>query len=62
MKKHVTIEELYRLFINCNQKITTDTRKLEQGAIFFALKGDNFDANTFAQQAVDAGCAYSIVD
>lgn len=62
MKKHVTIEELYRLFINCNQKITTDTRKLEQGAIFFALKGDNFDANTFANQAVDAGCAYSIVD
>ena len=62
MKKHVTIEELYRLFINCNQKITTDTRKLEQGAIFFALKGDNFDANTFAQQAVDAGCGYSIVD
>ena len=62
MKKHVTIEELYRLFINCNQKITTDTRKLDQGAIFFALKGDNFDANTFAQQAVDAGCAYSIVD
>ena len=62
MKKHVTIEELYRLFINCNQKITTDTRKLERGAIFFALKGDNFDANTFAQQAVDAGCAYAIVD
>ena len=62
MKKHVTIEELYRLFINCNQKITTDTRKLEKGAIFFALKGDNFDANTFANQAVDAGCAYSIVD
>jgi UDP-N-acetylmuramoyl-tripeptide--D-alanyl-D-alanine ligase len=62
MKKHVTIEELYQLFINCNQKITTDTRKLEKGAIFFALKGDNFDANTFAHQAVDAGCAYSIVD
>jgi UDP-N-acetylmuramoyl-tripeptide--D-alanyl-D-alanine ligase len=62
MKKHVTIEELYRLFINCNQKITTDTRKLEKGAIFFALKGDNFDANTFAEQAVDAGCAYAIVD
>jgi UDP-N-acetylmuramoyl-tripeptide--D-alanyl-D-alanine ligase len=62
MKKHVTIEELYQLFINCSQKITTDTRKLEKGAVFFALKGDNFDANTFAQQAVDAGCAYSIVD
>lgn len=62
MKKHVTIEELYQLFINCNQKITTDTRKLEKGAIFFALKGDNFDANTFAQQAIETGCAYAIVD
>lgn len=62
MKKHVSIEELYQLFINCNQKITTDTRKLEKGAIFFALKGDNFDANTFALQAIDAGCAYAIVD
>ena len=62
MKKYVTIEELYRLFIDCNQKITTDTRKLEKGAIFFALKGDNFDANTFAQQAIKAGCTYAIVD
>ncbi len=62
MKKLVKIEELYELFINCNQKITTDTRKLESGAIFFALKGDNFDANTFAQQAIEAGCAYAIVD
>lgn len=62
MKKFVTIEELYELFINCNQKITTDTRKLEKEAIFFALKGDNFDANTFAQQAIYEGCAYAIVD
>ena len=62
MKKYVTIEELYQLFVNCNQKITTDTRKLEKGAIFFALKGDNFDANTFAEQAIDAGCVYAIVD
>lgn len=62
MKKYVTIEELYQLFIECHQKITTDTRKLEEGAIFFALKGDNFDANTFAQQAIDAGCSYAIVD
>ena len=62
MKKYATIEELYQLFISCNQKITTDTRKLEKGAVFFALKGENFDANTFAQQAIDEGCAYAIVD
>ena len=62
MDKYVTIEELHQLFIDCHQKITTDTRKLEKGAIFFALKGDNFDANTFAQKAIDEGCAFAIVD
>lgn len=62
MKKKISIEELYQLFINCNQKITTDTRKLESGSIFFALKGENFDANTFAQSAIDEGCLYAIVD
>jgi len=62
MKNYITIEELYSLFISCNQKISTDTRKLEKGGIFFALKGDKFDANTFAQAAIDAGCRYAIVD
>ena len=62
MNKCVTTEELHQLFINCEQKITTDTRKIEKGAIFFALKGDNFNANSFAQQAISQGCAYAIVD
>ena len=62
MKKYLNTEELYKLFIDCNQKITTDTRKLDKGSIFFALKGDSFDANVFAQIAIDAGCAYAIVD
>lgn len=50
------------MFIESNQKITTDTRKLESGAIFFALKGENFDANAFAENAIEQGCAYAIVD
>ena len=62
MNKYLNTLELYKLFIDCNQKITTDTRKLEKGAIFFALKGDNFDANLFAQKAIDSGCAFAIVD
>jgi UDP-N-acetylmuramoyl-tripeptide--D-alanyl-D-alanine ligase len=62
MNKSVTTKQLHQLFINCEQKITTDTRKMEKGAIFFALKGDNFDANSFAQQAINEGCAYAIVD
>ncbi len=56
------IEDLYKLFIDCNQKISTDTRSLERGSIFFALKGDNFDANTFALTAISEGCSYAIVD
>lgn len=62
MNKFVSIEKLYQLFIDCNQQITTDTRKLDKGAIFFALKGDNFDANTFAESAIAEGCAFGIVD
>lgn len=62
MKKYLSIQELYVLFINCQQKITTDTRKLENGSIFFALKGDNFDANEFAEKAIEGGCAFAIVD
>lgn len=57
-----TIEHIYQLFLKCHQKITTDTRKLEAGSIFFALKGDNFNANTFAQNAIDGGCSFAIVD
>jgi UDP-N-acetylmuramoyl-tripeptide--D-alanyl-D-alanine ligase len=62
MKKITSIEELYNIFIKCNQKITTDTRKLESGSIFFALKGDNFDANTFAEKAIEGGCSFAVVD
>ncbi len=62
MKKYINTEELYELFINSNQNITTDTRKLENGSIFFALKGDNFNANLFAQNAIEEGCSFAIVD
>ena len=34
MNKFISTEELYKLFIACEQKITTDTRKLDKGAIF----------------------------
>jgi methylmalonyl-CoA mutase N-terminal domain/subunit len=55
MKTFISINELYTLFISCDQKITTDTRQIEKGSIFFALKGDNFDANTFAVSAIEQG-------
>lgn len=62
MKTFISINDLYTLFISCNQKITTDTRQIEKGSIFFALKGDNFDANEFAISAIEQGCLYAVVD
>ena len=56
------IETLYQAFLAANQRITTDTRHLEKGAVFFALKGGNFDGNTFAQAALDAGCTAAVID
>jgi UDP-N-acetylmuramoyl-tripeptide--D-alanyl-D-alanine ligase len=56
-----TTEHLYNLFLQ-HPVISTDTRKIVPGSLFFALKGDKFDANTFAQQAIEAGAAYSVVD
>src|SRR6202000_1664537 len=56
-----TTEELYQLYKK-HPAISTDTRKIEPGSIFFALKGDKFDANTFAKQAITAGAAHAVID
>lgn len=55
------IKALYDLYLN-NRSVQTDTRKLQAGQIFFALKGPNFNANTFAKQALDAGAAGVVID
>lgn len=55
------IEELYQLFLQ-HPSVQTDTRKLKEADLFFALKGDNFNGNQFALQALEKGAAYSIVD
>ena len=55
------IQELYRLFLQY-PSVQTDTRKLKGGDIFFALKGPNFNANQFVQQALNNGAAYTVVD
>ena len=56
----VNTSELYSLFKEYN-KICIDSRKAEEGSIFFALKGDNFDGNKYAQKALEK-CAYAVVD
>lgn len=55
------IEELYKLYL-ASTGITTDTRKIAKGNLFFALKGDKFNANEFAETALNKGAAYVIVD
>ncbi|HZX59127.1 MAG TPA: UDP-N-acetylmuramoyl-tripeptide--D-alanyl-D-alanine ligase, partial [Mucilaginibacter sp.] len=56
-----TTEQLYQIYLKY-PVISTDTRKISSGSIFFALKGDKFDANTFAGQAIAAGAAYAVID
>lgn len=56
------ISHLHEVFISCRNKISTDSRNIIPGSIFFALKGENFDGNLFARQAMEKGAAYCVVD
>jgi len=53
--------QLYSIFLK-HSVICTDSRVCPQGSLFFALKGDNFNANAFALSAIEKGCAYAVVD
>jgi UDP-N-acetylmuramoyl-tripeptide--D-alanyl-D-alanine ligase len=55
------IEILHDLFLKC-ESISTDTRKIENNSMFIALKGENFDANTFAKEALNKGASWVIID
>ncbi|MCF6182015.1 UDP-N-acetylmuramoyl-tripeptide--D-alanyl-D-alanine ligase [Lutibacter sp.] len=55
------IEQLYNLYTQ-SFKVDTDTRKIRKGSIFFALKGENFNGNLFAEEALKKGASYAIVD
>lgn len=57
----MTLNEIYSIYLQ-HPVVTTDTRQCEAGSIFFALKGASFDGNKFAAQALEAGCAYAVVD
>ena len=55
------IPELYKIYQQFSS-IETDTRKIKEGDLFFALKGPNFNGNQFAKQSLALGAAYAIVD
>jgi UDP-N-acetylmuramoyl-tripeptide--D-alanyl-D-alanine ligase len=55
------IEELYKIYRKYSA-VQTDTRKLQAGDLYFALKGDNFNGNKFAEEALELGAAYCVCD
>ena len=55
------LERLYSLFKECS-RVTTDSRSIEGGEMFFGLKGENFDGNEYALKALEAGARYAVVD
>ncbi len=55
------IEKLYTAFTN-SSGVTTDSRKVEEGALFFALHGASFDGNEYAIQALEKGASVAIID
>lgn len=56
-----TTEQLYDIFLR-HRIICTDTRNISNSCLFFALKGQNFDGNEFALDAIKAGAAFAVVD
>lgn len=57
----MNLENLYTLYLQ-SKSVSTDTRKIKPGDLFFALKGPNFNANTFAEKALEEGAAYAVID
>ena len=55
------IKELYSIFKDCS-RVTTDSRAIEGGELFFGLKGENFDGNEYAAKALEAGASYAVVN
>jgi UDP-N-acetylmuramoyl-tripeptide--D-alanyl-D-alanine ligase len=55
------IKELYSHYLK-NPSISTDSRSIKKGDIFFALKGDNFDGNNFVFQAIEQGASLVVCD
>ena len=57
----LSIEQLYAKFLECTG-VSTDTRRITSGCLFVALTGDNFNGNTFAEQALALGARYALID
>jgi UDP-N-acetylmuramoyl-tripeptide--D-alanyl-D-alanine ligase len=56
----MVIKDLYNKFLETG-KVSTDTRQISASSIFFALKGDTFNANTFAMQALETAGVFWLI-
>jgi UDP-N-acetylmuramoyl-tripeptide--D-alanyl-D-alanine ligase len=57
----MNIEDIYEIF-KIHPIVTTDSRNITEGCLFFALKGETFDGNAYAEKALEAGAAYAFID
>ena len=57
----MNISHIHSCFLKCSS-VSIDTRKIESNSLFVAIKGENFDANTFVKEAIEKGASYVIID
>lgn len=57
----MVIEQLYDIYLD-HPEVTTDSRKVKKDTLFFALRGENFNGNIFAGEALEKGASYAVVD
>ena len=55
------MKDLYDKYLACGGRVTTDSRAIRGGEIFFALRGETFDGNDYAMKALDAGASWAVV-
>ena len=56
----MTLENLYKVFAEKSLSVSIDTRSIQPGDIFFGIKGDTFDGNTFAIEALNKGASFVV--
>ena len=58
----MNIKDLHNKFLECNSTLDIDSRSIRNGSMFFAIKGENFDGNKFANEALEKGAKIAVID
>ena len=56
------IKNLHNKFLECNSILDIDSRSIRNGSMFFAIKGEKFDGNKFANEALEKGAKIAVID